>query len=35
MSKSLYCTGNAIQYSGRTHTEKESEKEWICVYVYN
>ena len=30
----LYSTGNSAQYSVITYTGK-SEKEWICVYVYN
>ena len=29
-----YSTGNSTQYSMVTHMEKESEKEWMCVYVY-
>ena len=29
----LYSTGNATQYSVIIYMGKESEKEWICVYV--
>ena len=29
----LYSTGNAIQHSVITYLGKESEKEWIRVYV--
>ena len=29
----LYSTGNSTQYSVITYMEKESEKEWIYVYV--
>ena len=29
----LYRTGNSTQYSVITYMEKESEKEWMCVYV--
>lgn len=29
----LYSTGNTTQYSLIIYMEKESEKEWICVYV--
>ena len=29
----LYSTGNSTQYSVITYMRKESEKEWIYVYV--
>ena len=29
----LYSTENSIQYSVINYMGKESEKEWICVYV--
>ena len=29
----LYSTGNSTQYSVITYMEKESEKEYMCVYV--
>ena len=29
----LYSTGNLSQYSVITYVGKESEREWICVYV--
>ena len=29
----LDSTGNSTQYSVITYMGKESEKEWICVYV--
>ena len=29
----LYSTGNCTQYSVTTYVGKESEREWICVYV--
>ena len=29
----LYSTGNSTQYSVKTYMGKESEKEWIYVYV--
>ena len=29
----LYSTGNSIQYSVMTYMGKESNKEWIYVYV--
>ena len=29
----LYSTGNSTQYSVITYTGKESEKEWIYVYI--
>ena len=29
----LYSTGHSIQYSVITYLGKESEKEWIYVYV--
>ena len=30
----LESTGHSTQYSVIIHVEKESEKEWMCVYVY-
>ena len=33
ISKDLYSTGNSTQYSGLTFMRKESEEEWIYVYV--
>ena len=29
----LYSTGNSIQYSVIIYMGKESEKEWMCVYI--
>ena len=31
----LYSTGNSIQYSVVIYMGKDSEKEWIYVYMYN
>ena len=31
--KLLYSIGNSTQYSVITYMRKESEKEWMCVYV--
>ena len=30
-----YSTGNSSQYSVMVYVGKESEREWICVYIYN
>ena len=30
----LYSTGKFTQYSVLTFMGKESEKEWICVFMY-
>ena len=30
----LYCTENSVQYTIMTDMGKESEKEWIYVYVF-
>ena len=29
----LYSTGNSTKYSAIIYIGKESEKEWMCVYV--
>ena len=29
----ICCTAQGTQYSVTTYTEKEFEKEWMCVYV--
>ena len=29
----LYCKGNSAQYSVTSYMGKESEKQWMCVYV--
>ena len=29
----IYSIGNSTQYSAIIYMEKESEKEWMCVYV--
>ena len=30
----LYSTGNSTQYFVIIYMGKDSEKEWICVYMY-